>query len=450
MRVNTITDLDSMLLKVRNAASQMYIREAIAAFRTGAFRAAIISTWIAVSFDIISKLKELTLYGDSNAKEHIEKLQINIKHQNIKKLQEFEEDILRVAYEQFEFFDYHEFEDLNRLKHDRNLCAHPAFAKEEVLFQPSPELVRTHIVHSITHLLKNQPVQGKSAIGHILNDIKSNIFPKDIDDSCRYLSEKYLNRAKNVLVRNLLIVILKEYFSDIDEFDSKKLNSIIAISRTHHKIYNSVLKEKLAPIISSESDKNFEKIFSLLALDEEIWSIIEEPIKIKIKAFIQSLSVDNFDLIIENYIFKCLEIPDVTEHLLSLFNVLPSKDQAIIISTAPNAKLANQAVELYGKAGAYRHAEDLGEKVLLPIAPFLNDAQIVQILNFAKDNGQINYAGGTPEILCRFFKITRNHIIHTKDAWIDFVKKMLETNDPKGYYGYPELQKLMRGEGIEI
>ncbi|MBW4500097.1 MAG: hypothetical protein KME57_11190 [Scytonema hyalinum WJT4-NPBG1] len=58
------------------------------------------------------------------------------------------------------------------MKEDRNLCAHPAFIAEEELFQPTPELVRTHIVHAVVHLMQHQPVQGKSAIQRIMSEIR--------------------------------------------------------------------------------------------------------------------------------------------------------------------------------------------------------------------------------------------------------------------------------------
>ena len=38
---------------------------------------------------------------------------------------------------------------LERLREDRHLCAHPAFSAEALLFEPTPELVRMHLVNAV-------------------------------------------------------------------------------------------------------------------------------------------------------------------------------------------------------------------------------------------------------------------------------------------------------------
>ena len=60
-----ITDIDTLALAVRDRESRRLIAEAITAYRGGALRSAIMSTWIAVSFDIISKARELAAQGEA-------------------------------------------------------------------------------------------------------------------------------------------------------------------------------------------------------------------------------------------------------------------------------------------------------------------------------------------------------------------------------------------------
>mgnify|MGYP006074009337 CR=1 FL=1 len=62
-----LSDLDELVLKCRDEKTKSYIKESILCYKSGAFRSAIVSTWIAVSFDIIDKLKDLTLTGDKEA-----------------------------------------------------------------------------------------------------------------------------------------------------------------------------------------------------------------------------------------------------------------------------------------------------------------------------------------------------------------------------------------------
>ena len=50
-----LTDIDSLALAVRDPESKRLVGEALSAYRGGALRSAIVSTWIAVDYDIIAK-----------------------------------------------------------------------------------------------------------------------------------------------------------------------------------------------------------------------------------------------------------------------------------------------------------------------------------------------------------------------------------------------------------
>ncbi|MBN1961051.1 MAG: hypothetical protein JW841_08890 [Deltaproteobacteria bacterium] len=52
-------------------------------------------------------------------------------------LQRIENEILTKAQE-FDLFSPNELRDIEQLKEDRNLCAHPALNNEGSIFQPTP------------------------------------------------------------------------------------------------------------------------------------------------------------------------------------------------------------------------------------------------------------------------------------------------------------------------
>lgn len=78
-----LTDIDSLLLQVRDAESKKLIEEAVTAYRGGALRSAIVATWIAAVYDAIAKLRELKYQGDAEATSFVKKLivlyQVHIK-----------------------------------------------------------------------------------------------------------------------------------------------------------------------------------------------------------------------------------------------------------------------------------------------------------------------------------------------------------------------------------
>ena len=170
-----LTDLDELLLTVRDPDSRTYIREAIIAYRGGALRASVVSTWVAVIYDIISKLRSLETQGDRAAQALIQELDGAIKADNVKAMAGSEDKLPGEALSTFEFVSTAEYEDLARLKKDRNRCAHPAFGGDTSLYTCHPEIVRSHIVHAIIHLLSRPLVQGKAAIDKILAAIAKTV-----------------------------------------------------------------------------------------------------------------------------------------------------------------------------------------------------------------------------------------------------------------------------------
>lgn len=70
-----LTDIDSLALAMRERESRRLIAEAITAYRGGALRSAIISTWIAVAFDIVTKARELSAQGEAAPKVFVQELE---------------------------------------------------------------------------------------------------------------------------------------------------------------------------------------------------------------------------------------------------------------------------------------------------------------------------------------------------------------------------------------
>ena len=63
----SLADIEALILRCKSEQSKEYIAEAVLCYRSGAYRAAIVSIWIAVVFDLVDKIRELALSGDGNA-----------------------------------------------------------------------------------------------------------------------------------------------------------------------------------------------------------------------------------------------------------------------------------------------------------------------------------------------------------------------------------------------
>jgi hypothetical protein len=236
-----LSDLDEMVLTVRNRVSQTYISEAVQAYRSNLFRASVILTWTALTYDLIAKFRELSEHGDAGAEQFARTLDNAISSTDVPKLQQIENGLLAMARQPFEMLNDRELEDLERLHKDRHSCVHPAFASDSTLFNPSPELCRMHIVHVITHVLQQPPVQGKAALARLKVDLLQPSFPIEQEQVTAFLKIRYLNRIKPALVGNFVIVFLKSILlqsdPDLASIPEVMIRCLNAMSQTHSQIY---------------------------------------------------------------------------------------------------------------------------------------------------------------------------------------------------------------------
>lgn len=425
-----LNDLDELILTVKNKTSKMYILEAINAYRSKAYKSAIISTWIAVTYDIITKIRELAGQNNQMAIAFVKDLDNAIANGNITQLSIIEASLLDKAYNEFEFISKHEFIDLERLKSDRNNCAHPAFVDAENLFQPTSEITRAHIVHAVLHLLQHQPTQGKSAIERILNDIRQPSFPSDKRSVSEFLVDKYLKRAKESLIRNLTVVLVKLLLKNDDpDFNDKGellANCLVAISENFPVVYDEVQGNKLSGIVETLDDDHLANIFRLLSADVKCWFFLTQSARIQVRGkFMQCLNSGYPEYYQHKFgVFDALKIQELNDFAISEFSRLDSMGQSFIISANPLPQFTDTAVNLFLNSSSYASAKHFGDFALLPIAHHLTSHQIAQVLDGIPQNkqNQILPARGMTETLDNFFQRTSGKLDDTKGSWVKFAK----------------------------
>jgi hypothetical protein len=203
----SIRDLDELVHSCRTGEARAYVAEAVSCYKAGAFRACIVSTWIAVVYDLIAKIRELALGGDAAAQaivNELANLQPRVEQNDqgaIRRILQIEREIVDEVNQKFGFFDGQQLLDLHRLEADRNRCAHPTYQGSEQPYSPSAELARAHLVHAVRHVLAMPPVQGKSATASIVRLVESSLFPIDVEQAKVQLRLGGLDRPRDSLVR---------------------------------------------------------------------------------------------------------------------------------------------------------------------------------------------------------------------------------------------------------
>jgi hypothetical protein len=225
---SNFVDLDVLLTRVREPRSKAYFLDAVRAYKAGALRAAIASTWIAVVYDLIAKYRELSVMDDGAARAFIANWDAATDAQNTKKLLELENSILADAAEKTQVISHTAKTHLDRLRDDRHLCAHPAFSTEADLYEPSAELARLHLVNAIDLVLSQEPLQGNAIIGQYDADVQSPGFPNSHERISDYVEQRYLSRIRPQNVKNFGVVLAKFLLKGVPEAWNKHREKVVS------------------------------------------------------------------------------------------------------------------------------------------------------------------------------------------------------------------------------
>lgn len=403
-----LSDMDSLVLKARNQNSKGYILEAVNAYRVGSLRSAIVSTWISLTFDIISKIRELSASEDSEAIRIISKLDNAIKNNDNKAFLNIEADILEDA-KRLELISHHEFYTLKKLQSDRHLCAHPAYNLNDELFQPSPELVRTHIVHALIYVLTQKPIQGKKAIQNLLDDINGANFPTNYDEVNNFIKSKYLDRAKESFIENSIKVILKNIIKDsnIDEINIKFSLVLGCFMNNKRQDTMKVIKNNINKYIDTHETNSLLNVLKLLPFDPDIWLILSHENKISINTALKN----NFEKIIyNNHIYKNLNNLEIKNLILELIGELPKTKKRYLFQEVVCIEFTDLAVDAFCNSSTYVETKSNANSFLFDYAHFFKIIHIKKILEHVHSNSSIRNYLNLESILKRIF-IKTNHLI---------------------------------------
>lgn len=412
-----LADLDELTLKCRDEKSKKYIKEAVGCYKSGAFRAAIVSTWIAVTFDLIDKFKELATLGDKIAEQQILELEKAKKQNDIPRFLQLERDIVNIARDKLELVSHTESLDLERLQEDRNRCAHPSMNADGEIFNPSAELARLHIHSAVTHLLQHPPAQGKYALDRLIDIVESKYFPMNVIEVIVALKHTPLLNPKFSLLRNFIVVMIKKSLDENIEYRDKirYYTSLNAVHDMHMENYNKILHKDLSKILSNNSDNNLANSLEFISNTTDSWLFLDEALKLKIKNFISNIPSENFEML-EYFIDKDY----LSEQVKNRISIASEKDIHQLIPFDMNPLFIDRLIEIYEDSLNFSQANDWVVNNYSYISNF-SHSQIKRIIKAASNNDQIN---GSFEI-----KRLLRGLVSSKKISIDEINALLTEFD---------------------
>lgn len=201
-------DLDLKINQVWHQEVRPLVAEAYRRYTTGSARACIVLTWTAVCTDLIHKMYQLAEDDEGEAKQLVKKIDEALGKPDrdaIKTMLDVENTILELAWK-LDLIDFVEKRELERLKEDRNLAAHPSLRPLGELFTPTTEYARAHLTAAVEALLIHPPSQGRKALERFRDHVGEPSFVGSSD----YLAQVFFDRVKSSTRRNIVIFAAKQ------------------------------------------------------------------------------------------------------------------------------------------------------------------------------------------------------------------------------------------------
>lgn len=398
-----LTDLDELVLNCEDPRSRQYIEEAVKCYKAGAYRSSVVACWIAVAFDLVDKIRELSASGDKEAQKEITRFEAIQKAHNLPNALAFEKDLPLMAKEKFEFISHIEYLDIVRLVEDRNRCAHPSHVSDNQVFSASAELARLHIFNAVNYVLSRPAAQGKAALERVLNDVESKFFPNNAEDVVTLFGAGPLKRSRGSLYNNLLKILIKTVLGETDAPKFNKSTLALSAIKTLHpdlwdKFFSDCVK-KTVEHIRTEDDL-CRAVVTIIRLGKlGLWDALPKPEQLRIATFVQNAPPKLFaDL---DWVFLTdsppLGLVIATEKRIksATFDELNKVDWFV---TPPS--VIDRLIAIYSNSASFATANTYGRTLrqhMQETTPTYKQAN--EIIRIASQNDQVKHSNELPSVL---------------------------------------------------
>jgi hypothetical protein len=393
-----LVDLEELVQRCRSANAQAYIKEAVDCYRIGAYRACVIVTWIALVYDFIDKLRELSLGGDKAAAKRVAEFDQIQKARDTDAALKFEREVLTMAKDEFELITIQEMTDLARLFDDRNRCGHPNLNRDTEIYAPPPELARLHLRAVIEHVLERPPVQGKAALTMLRQTVDSDYFPVIITDAEQVLKATPLPRAKINVVREFLLGALVSVMREALP-EKKMLQRLAAAQVTQHlhpATASSLLQEKFDEAVFKTPDESLTRVIWLLASEPDLQPLLKEATWVKLENLAKAIPTADFGAVL-----NALAIPRLRQFGLARLGTATKAElsaAAARLRGKPDDAFIDKCIAVYDDSTSFDSANTMAKEVITPLIAYFSPIQAQAVIEAGK-NGQVRESNEYPGVV---------------------------------------------------
>jgi hypothetical protein len=403
---DSLADVEALALRCRAEQAKDYIEEAISCYRAGAFRSTIVSNWIAVVFDLIAKISELALAGDSGAIDlkriydaYLAQIDAG-NEQGIRGALDFERGLVATCRDRFQFFDHHQMRDLERLREDRNQCAHPSFQRLGEPYRPHAEHARVHLRNAVEHVLSQAPVQGRAAISSLVSVVSSEYFPKRPEQAAAILRATALANPNEALIRGFVDALVFGFATSGSAVEGRlqvgpALAGLLDMQRA---VVEPRLRTQLSKLIRDVDDRTFSKVTRLLASSPELLNLVDEPSRIRLRAFVETGPADD----VSQVIASLAQLPEIAIAATARILTFDVNILAAAITHGARGLAKEASLRLLAQAGNWNGVNDIFTRVITPLFDLLDRVDVERIIRMPTETrADLPGAGGYARFLSR-------------------------------------------------
>ena len=432
-------DLEALLYAIPDETVRAYARESIASYSSGAYRSAIVSIWIAVVLDLYQKFQVLSeQFNDNAAKRCIEDIERIRNSPDKKRVSTWERDILDKAFNDVQLLNSTEYDHLQRIQQDRHRCAHPVLDAEGFLFQPSPELVRSHIRTAIESVLSQPPILGKAAGEAFERDIEGTYFPDDDEGIKNALLKKHISAGSDKYRANLFKLTLKKIlFLDLTkpEYVWRYIGVFKCLISEDRHTFEKIDSQVLEAILDKTEDGKFLYLRDLFDIEETLFYQSSGSLRGRFKDFLVKTKKP-----IEKW--KSIHLfPEFREDFLGSYQNLDSNIKRRVLETLIESGVIGKDsqltefivktnIDIFSRSSSFAEGRGNAYHFLIPIIPLLKSDDIQYLLKQAVEcqrTYRINQLQDCSEHMEKVFRETIRKYPNTISDWRIFYESIKDS-----------------------
>lgn len=331
----------------------------------------------------------------------------------------------------FELIDARDHIALKRLYDDRHVCAHPAFVTAEEAFEASPELVRAHLATAVDSVLRHGVTAGQKALDRFKAETEQVAWPGTHEALVAYLRERYLDRGKAGLRRNLAILTIKGVLT-AGELNEPTRRRLAGVAHAIDEIDPILLSEALIKVVRQREEGSvgltewqLAQLVGTLGDLSPVWTAFPATSVPRVVTFIETAQLALLEQ--AGVLTARVANSTVVTAIDNRLTTMDDTDLARVLVSRPAAHHVHHALRMLSDSGTWRTAESRMLRLVLPVAPFIEARHLEQVLEILRTNSEVSLANGMPYLLGQLFEATAARP-GALAVW-ERIGKFLETHD---------------------